>query len=268
MSYFVDKKILLTGASAGIGASTARLLAQRGAKLYLTARRLDRLEEIRAECLSLGSPLVEVAAHDLSIEGQGKIIVKECLALLGGLDILICNAGFGVFGPIEENSPDIMRRLWQVNIQSAYESIFESVQHFQKYREGHIVLTSSVLGKKGMPYASGYCATKFAQVGLGEALWGELSDQGISVTVICPGSTSSEFHAVATRSQGTPNPMKDFRQQPARLVAEALIRAIENRKREVHLTLGVRLLLALDRISPALSTSIMAWIGRSQLGSR
>ena len=259
------KIAVVTGASSGIGAATSRALARRGSRLFLVARRQEQLARVSQECLKEGAPRAVASTQDLSRPGEGERVVERCLQELGDLDFLICNAGYGIFGPAVATSPAQMSRIWQVNFQSAYESIHRVLPHFSQKGGGHIVLTSSVVGKKGMAFSAAYCATKFAQVGLGEALWGELRGTGIGVSVVCPGFTASEFHEVAERKMGTPGINRALNGQSPTIVAEAIVNAIANRRREIHLSAAGKVLLALDRISPALATRLMAWVGTREL---
>ena len=255
------KTAIVTGASSGIGEATALALAKRGSQLFLVARRREKLARVREECLRRGASRTIASAQDLSCPGEGQKVVERCLHELGDLDFLICNAGYGIFGPTEATSPAQMARIWQVNYQSAYESIHRALPHFSRKQGGHIVLTSSVVGKKGMAFAAAYCATKFAQVGLGEALWGELRGTGIGVSVVCPGYTATEFHEAAEHKIGSPGINRPLQGHSPEVVAQAIVNAIASRRRETHLTAAGKVLLALDRISPALSTRLMAWVG-------
>lgn len=264
-SYFGDatlvpEKVLITGASAGIGEATAYAFAAQGSELFLVARREDRLAQTAADCRQKGAPRVLYQAHDLSIPGQGCAIVRECLEALGGLDVLVCNAGYGVIGPVQDIPPGDMARIWQVNFQSGYESIHEALPHFLRQGKGHVVLVSSIIGKKGFPYSATYCATKFAQAGLGEALWGELRNHGIGVSVICPGFTATEFQEAAQRVGHTQKTQRSISGQSPDKVAQAIVKAVRRRHREVHLTWSGKLLLAIDRLSPELATRITAWV--------
>ncbi|MFQ5738614.1 MAG: SDR family NAD(P)-dependent oxidoreductase [Acidobacteriota bacterium] len=253
-------RILITGASSGIGEAAAYAFAQGRSRLFLVARRRERLRKIARICAEKGAPLAIGRAHDLSLPGEGKSIVQECLRELGGLDVLVCNAGYGLLGPIAEVSPQAMARVWQVNYQSAYESIHEALPYFLDQGRGHIALVSSIIGKKGMPFSGAYCATKFAQVGLGEALWGELKGTGVGVTIVCPGATATEFQPAAERPTGI-STGKVHGQDPAK-VASILVEAVLRRRREVHLTASGKFVLALDRVSPSLASHLMAWVGR------
>lgn len=240
------EKVLITGASAGIGWATAREFARQGSELFLVARRGDRLQELADECVRLGSPRAQVGIFDLSCPGRGAASTQAAEEALGGLDILVCNAGYGYWGPVTEVSADAMQRMWQVNYQSAYEAILTALPGFRERRSGHIVLVSSVIGRKAMPYSAAYCATKFAQVGLGEALWGELRDEGIGVSLIYPGYTETEFHQVSSPDKPRKRPIRG---QDPEQVARVLVRTVRRRKREVQVTGLGKFLLGLDRIS-------------------
>ena len=166
--------VLITGASAGIGEATAYAFAEQGSRLFLVARRAERLKTVAGACEKKGASAVAFSVHDLSRPGEGGKLVQKCLREMADLGVLICNAGYGIQAPVTETTPEMMSRIWQVNYQSAYESIYEALPYLLQKRQGHIILTSSILGKKGTPFSAAYAATKFAQVGLGESLWGEL----------------------------------------------------------------------------------------------
>jgi 3-oxoacyl-[acyl-carrier protein] reductase len=251
------ENVLITGASSGIGRATAHAFAKIGARLFLVARRGDRLREVADECKSKGAANVQVGSFDLSVPGAGEKLVEASLGGLGGLDILILNAGYGCFVPVSEYSSDQMARMWQVNYQSAYESIQGAIPFLKEKRSGHIVLVSSLLGKKGIPFSAPYCATKFAQVGLGQALWGELKEFGIGVSVICPGYTKTEFHEVAAAESQKEEVGRPMKAQGPDIVAAAILKAVRQKIPEIHLTWQAKLLLGVDRVSNALGRRLM-----------
>jgi len=257
-----EQTVLITGASAGIGEAVAYAFAERGSRLFLVARRSDRLKQVVETCEKRGASAVAFSVHDLARPGEGGEVVRGCLREMNDLGILICNAGYGIQAPVTETTPEMMSRLWQVNYQSAYESIHEALPYFLQKRRGHIILTSSILGKKGTPFSAAYAATKFAQVGLGESLWGELRGSGVDVTVICPGYTATEFHDVLEHGETRIKIKRPFKGQSPELVAAAMVNAVVRKRREVYLTLSGKALLLLDRISPSISTRIMAYVGR------
>ena len=215
------KKILITGASSGIGEAAAYAFAKLGCDLFLVARRSDRLAEVAAECERRGAAQTVCKEADLSVSDAGAAIVGDCLEALGGLEVAICNAGYGIIGPVFEVPAVDMSRIWQVNFQSAYETIYAALPHLLGQKRGHIVMVSSVLGKKAMPFSAAYSVTKFAQVALGESLWGELRGTGVSVSVICPGFTATEFHQAAKRTGSMAKLSRAFQGQSSEYVASA-----------------------------------------------
>lgn len=252
-------KILITGASSGIGEAVAYAFSDFKCQLFLVARRQEQLNRVAESCLQKGAAQVIRQKHDLSLSGQGTIIVQECLQALGGLDILICNAGYGIYGPTANISPDQMSRIWQVNYQSGYESIHAALPHFLSRREGHIVLVSSVIGKQAIPFSATYCATKFAQVGLGNAMWGELKEHGVGVSVICPGATATEFQESSHKVENQQSTSWGHAQNPM-VVARAIVQAVQHKKREIHLTTGGKILCFLERLVPSLTIHAITWI--------
>lgn len=254
------EKVLITGVSSGIGECTAYAFSTAQHSLYIVARREERLIQVAHACEAKGARRVVVRPSDLSVPGQGGAIVNDCIRELGGLDILICNAGFGIYGPIQEIPPEDMSRIWQVNFQSGYESIHAALPHFLKQDKGHIVLVSSIIGKKAFPFSGSYCATKFAQVAIGEALWGELKGTNVGVSIICPGYTSSEFQASARKTKSLQSMRRLGPGQRPEIVAQAIVDAIHQKKREVHLTLLGKLFCLLSRLFPNLVNHTLAWV--------
>jgi short-subunit dehydrogenase len=260
----MPEKVMITGASSGIGEALARVFAKEKAELYLTARRSDRLAALSEDCLRLGAARVSWQSRDLSVPGEGTAAVEDCLLKLSGLDILICNAGYGIYGAVVDVTPEQMARIWQVNYQSAYESIYAALPYLLKENSGHIVLISSIIGKKALPYSGTYSATKFALTALGETLWAELRDTGVAVTVVCPGYTTTEFQKEAVRARDMGARKHSLIGQTAEKVARITLRAIRGKRREVHLTLPGKLLLVIDRLSPGLSSRLAAYVGRRE----
>jgi short-subunit dehydrogenase len=253
-------RVLITGASSGIGESTAHAFSSSQYELYLTARREERLAQVAQACEAKGARRVVARSHDLGIAGQGSAIVRDCMEELGGLDVLICNAGFGIYGPMAETSPEEMAHIWQVNFQSGYESIYTALPYLLKQKKGHIVLVSSIIGKKAFPFSGSYCATKFAQVAVGEALWGELKGTNVGVSVVCPGYTASEFQASARKTESLRSMRRLGGGQSPENVAQAIVSAIRHKKREVHLTLLGQLFCVLSRLFPNLVNHVLAWV--------
>ncbi len=258
------RKVLITGASAGIGEAVAYAFAEEGCELFLVARRSKRLEQVANQCRRRGAPRAVWASYDLSQPGRGTALVDDCRRHLQGLDVVVSNAGYGVVGPVVEIPPEAVARIWQVNFQSGYETVYAALPRLIEQKSGHIVLVSSVIGRRAMPYSSAYCVTKFAQAALAESLWGELKGSGVGVSLICPGFTATEFHEAATRTESAQVASRPFRPDTADSVARSILEAVRRQRREVHLTGLGRLLIGLNRLSPALTARITAWVGRRQ----
>lgn len=191
------KTAVITGASSGIGRETALRLAAKGYTVIAAARRLDRLEELKAT-----SPNVVPMQVDLSEE---KDLEKFCLELSGlqePVSVLVNNAGYSIRGAIEDVPPDAVRRIFQVNVFSLIRVTQACLPGMRKARSGRIVNVSSMVGKFPFPMSGVYAATKHAVEGLTDALRIEVRPFGIRVVAVRPGFTATEFNEAATRMTG------------------------------------------------------------------
>jgi NADP-dependent 3-hydroxy acid dehydrogenase YdfG len=184
-----DPVFLITGASSGIGAATARRASEAGYRLVLAARRLDRLEELAAE---LGGPERALAVRcDVTEWPEQEEMVQRALDAFGQLDVAFANAGFGAKRGFLESTPGHWRSMVLTNVYGAALTIRATVPALKESR-GHLVLTSSVAGRRVVP-GSLYSATKWAVTGMGEAVRQDLNDTGVRVTLIEPGVVDTEF---------------------------------------------------------------------------
>src|SRR4051812_21766173 len=196
--------VIVTGASAGIGRALAEGLSARGARLALAARREDRLAELNR---SLGGRHL-VAATDVSIQSQCEALVRRTVEHFGRLDTLVCNAGYGFLRRVWETSAEEMRQIVQANVFGTTDCIRAAVpvmlsQEPRNGWRGQVVIVSSVVARRGLPYFGPYSATKAAQLALAEAMRVELRDRPIAVTSVHPIGTDTEFGDVsADRSEG------------------------------------------------------------------
>ncbi len=191
------QKILITGASSGLGAGMARAFAAKGRDLALCARRLDRLEELKAE-LTGRHPGITVAIGELDVNDheQVPVVFAELAAELGGLDRVVVNAGIGKGWPLGEGKLWANKATIETNLVSALVQIETALEMFKKSGSGHLVLISSVLGNKGVPgLKAAYAASKAGLTSLGESLRAEYTSGPIKVTVIEPGYIESEMTA-------------------------------------------------------------------------
>ncbi|HEX8465753.1 MAG TPA: SDR family oxidoreductase [Abditibacterium sp.] len=193
MSQKLNGKVaLITGASAGIGAASALALAEEGAKIVLTARRGDRLQELAAQIKELGSEAVFVIG-DVREEETAKQTVQMALDSFGRLDILLNNAGVGNYKDLVDTSAEDYDEMMDSNVRSTFLFTRHAVPIMKSQKSGTILMLSSMAGIYGFPGEAVYCATKFAQIGFAQALDKELREDGIKVGVICPGGVKTEF---------------------------------------------------------------------------
>ena len=184
-----DRVLLITGASSGIGAATARAAAREGWRLVLAARSIDRLEELAEE---LGGPGRAIAVQcDVCEWDQQQAAVAAALAQYGRLDAVFANAGFGAKRGFLNETPEFWREMILTNVYGAALSIRASIPALTESR-GHLLLTSSVAGRRVLP-GSLYSCTKHAVTAMGEAARADLDGTGIRVTLIEPGMTDTPF---------------------------------------------------------------------------
>lgn len=198
----------------------------------MCARRLDRLEAVAREVIAAGGMALPMTG-DVTSDADMQAFVTRTIERFGRLDVMVCNAGFGVYGAIDAIAPEQMRRVLDVNFMGTYYAARAALPHFRRQGTGHLVVVSSIVGKRGVPYVGAYAATKFAQVGLAECLRAELQGTGIHVTVVYPVSTETEFFSVMTRESGFATRASGPR-QTADDVAQAIAAAIERPVPEVY----------------------------------
>jgi len=259
----MSKVIAITGASAGIGRATALRLARGGASLALAARRRDRLDEVGAEISRLGGQALVVPA-DVTKEGDMTNLVARTIERFGRLDVMMANAGFGIYGDLEKVAPARMQRLLEVNYMGTYHAARAALPVFRRQAAGHLIVISSIVGKRGVPYMGAYAATKFAQDGLAQALRAELAGTGIHVTVVFPISTDTEFFGIMTRESGYAT-RADGPRQSADTVAEAIARAIDRPVPEVFPHRKSRGLVLLNAIAPGFCDRLVKRWGRKPI---
>jgi len=187
-----NKVALVTGASAGIGRASARALAGAGAKLVLTARRKERLEELKKEAAATGTEAVYVLG-DAREEKTAAKCVKAAFEAFGRIDILINNTGVGNYKNLLNTSAADYDEMMDTNVRSTFLFARHVVPLMLKQKSGTILMISSMAGVYGFGGEAVYCMTKFAQVGFAQALDRELRESGIKVGAICPGGVKTEF---------------------------------------------------------------------------
>ncbi len=192
--------VAITGASAGIGAAAARLLAAEGASVVLGARRVERLDATVAE---LGEQAAAVQM-DVRNPEDSRRLVSTAIERYGRLDALVANAGIGAYGGIMDLSDEQLAVMMDTNVAGTVWPIRAAVPRMIEAGGGDIVIVASVAGLRGGGDEAVYAATKYAQVGLAGGLDRELRAKNIRVSTICPGGTATEFAMGAGRTPDMP----------------------------------------------------------------
>lgn len=224
MTLIQDKIIVITGASSGIGAATARLLARSGATVVLGARRVDRLQQLVADIQADGGAAV-AHALDVSVREQVQDVIDRTVAAYGRVDVIINNAGVMPLSPLAALKVDEWDRMIDVNIRGVLHGIAAVLPQMQAQGHGQVINLASIGAHAVSPTAAVYCATKYAVWAISEGLRQE--SPSIRVTTISPGVTTSELAESISDTQGR-EAMRSFRATaiPAEAVARAIAFAI------------------------------------------
>ncbi len=193
------KTAIVTGASSGIGRSTALALAKDGAAVVVCARRADRLKKLVAEIIAKGGRALAVAADASNIADIDRLLNQALLWKDGRrkYDIVVVNAGRGLAGGLLQSDAAQWQELYDLNVLGAAHLMRQAGQYMVGRKAGHIVALGSVVGRNVSPFGSVYGATKFAVAALAEGLRREVGAHGVRVSLVMPGIVLSEFQAVA-----------------------------------------------------------------------
>jgi len=246
------KRILITGASEGIGRALALAAVKAGCRVLATARSNEHLETLAFEAsaiLGAGGSLEKVSA-DVTIPEHRQHLFDETRRLLGGLDILVNNAGVGASGQYLDLRPETMRAVFEVNLFAVAEMMRLFLPVLQLGVQPLIVNVSSILGRKGYPGLSVYCASKFAVQGLSDAVRAELSTTNVGILVVNPGPTDTDF--IGHELERDPQRITQGKRMPVDKVAQAILRAIKADKAELTLTAVGKMLVLASRFTPRL----------------
>jgi len=251
---------IVTGASSGIGRELALELARCGARVVLSARRQDRLEQVVDEIKGLGGESHSVAG-DITDAALRRQLLEAAESQFGGLDLLVNNAGIGAIGPFAKADESRLRQVMEVNFFAPAELTRGAIPLLQKGTRPIVVNVGSVLGHRAMPQKSEYCASKFAMHGLSDALRAELAEFGVHVLLVSPSTTDTEFFDAVIERQGD-LPSLTVAAASARSVARKTVRAIRGGRHEIILTPGGKLLVWADRLCPPLVNRLVARYGK------
>jgi NAD(P)-dependent dehydrogenase (short-subunit alcohol dehydrogenase family) len=250
---FQGKVVWITGASAGIGREMAREFSRLGADVALSARRVDRIEELAGELSSGGRRAIAVPC-DVTDESTVGAAAEKITAELGRLDVAVANAGFGVTGRLEEVPLADFRRQFDTNVIGVMATVQAALPHLRATR-GRLALVASVSGMLPTPKSGAYAASKYAVRAIGQTLAMELAGTGVSCTTLHPGFVASEISQVDNQGVFSAD-RKDNR--PAAFMwstdkaAKVMVGAIAARKREYVFTAHGKLGAWLGRHCPGL----------------
>ncbi len=232
-----NKVVIITGGTSGIGKAIALAFAKRGSSVVISGRNAETLQQAEQELKAFTPDILAIQA-DVSLENDCVRLINETLNRFGKIDILINNAGISMRALFNELDLDVLRKLMDTNFWGTVYCTRYAIQPLLKSK-GTIVGISSIAGIKGLPARSGYSASKFAMNGFLEALRIENLKTGLHVLICCPGFTASNIRNTALAKDGKvqgESPRDEAKMMQPEEVAEALIKAIEKRKRTLILT--------------------------------
>jgi NAD(P)-dependent dehydrogenase (short-subunit alcohol dehydrogenase family) len=249
----VEKVALVTGSSSGIGFETALLLSKSGFHTYASMRNLEKSKNI-TEIVNTENLPLRVIQLDVNDDISVKNAINKIIAENGRIDVLINNAGYGLFSPIEDITLDQVKEQFETNFFGVVRLVKEVLPVMRKQRNGIIVNVSSGAGRVAIPVSSAYVATKFALEGLSESMRYELKEFGINIIIIEPGVIRTNFvenmKTAGTRSRSE-SPYADLigrtlkgfgglmdNSSPPKLVAEAILNAITSKEPEIRYVVG------------------------------
>ncbi|HEY1603475.1 MAG TPA: SDR family NAD(P)-dependent oxidoreductase [Pirellulales bacterium] len=249
---------ILTGASSGIGRALAVELVRRKVRLVIVARRREELERLASELDPAGLHL-QIVVGDITDEAVRQAAIETALHHWWGLDLVINNAGIGARSRFVESSPERLRKIMEVNFFAPTELIRSALPQLKQGHTPIVVNVGSILGHRGLPRHTDYCASKFALRGLSESLRAELAPLGIDLLLVSPGRTETPFldHSLARDSVAWDN---EPAVSPA-YVARRIARAIECGRHEIVVNYRGQLLIWLNRLAPGLLDRILARYG-------
>jgi short-subunit dehydrogenase len=254
------RRIILTGASEGIGRALALALATRGARVALAARDRERLDSLAQECRARGGEALAIPT-DVTNQQDLEWLVNEAVKTFGGLDAVVHNAGITMWSRFDALADfSIFERLIEVNYLAPVRLTALALPHLRSSR-GLIVAVASLAGLTGVPERSGYAASKHAMIGFFDSLRIELAGTGVDVSVVAPDFVVSEIHKRAIGPDGEPlgaSPMMQAKIMTAENCAEHIVRAMEKRQRLLLMSTRGKLGRWLKLLAPSMIDRIAA----------
>lgn len=230
-----NKIVWITGASSGIGAELAKIYSHRGIKLILSSRNVRALERVKSECYYPEN--IKILPIDLNDFYVAPALVKKAYNIFGRIDILINNAGVSQRSLIVDTQFDVLKKLIEINYLGTVALSRALLPFFLKQGFGHYVVVSSVMGKYGSPFRSGYSAAKHALHGFFDVMRMEHQKDNINVTIICPGFVRTPIAMNSLKGDGSVLGVDDLATRKGLKVedfARKMIRSVDKKKWEVQ----------------------------------
>ena len=247
--------VWITGASSGIGAACACKYAAEGARLVLTSSSAERLEPVAQKCRTLGATEVVVLPYELGNPEGIEELTANAWSAVGGIDIVMLNAGISQRTNVEDTSMEMVRRIMEVNYFAPVAIAKAILPRMVERGGGKIAVTTSIAGRFGFPLRCGYSSSKFALYGFFETLQAEYYNAGIGVTIVCPGRVQTNISLYALDKGGKPHGVLDPGQKGgmgAERAAQIIVRAIAKGRREVLVGRKELLMVHIKRFFPGL----------------
>ncbi len=251
-----NKRVLLTGASSGIGKALAEELASQGARLALVARNREKIAELAQDLIKKGCEVIPIQA-DLTIAADREKVIAEITAKWGSLDLLINNAGIAASGHFSTSNEKILRDIFEINFFAPVELIRLAIPILSQGNDPVIVNISSMCGRKGIPAWPEYSASKFALCGITESLRGELQRFGIEILLMIPGLTKSNLRRNMIRCDAKMEIDLD-RGMEANDLAKGIIHSVLKDRSETVFGSDARWMLRMQRWFPRLLDRLLA----------
>ncbi|MEM9388951.1 MAG: SDR family oxidoreductase [Bacteroidota bacterium] len=254
------KVVWVTGASSGIGEALTYELAKKDCRLILSARRLEELERVKSSCSASSHANIAVLPLDLAAADSLKLTTEAAIRLFGHIDILINNGGISQRSLVKDTDLAVDRQIMEVNYFGTIALTKYLVPHFIDRNQGTFVVVSSLVGKFGTPYRSGYSASKHALHGFYDSLQAELYKNNIRVCMICPGFVKTEVSVNALTEKGEKLNKMDRAQangMPVDRCAQKIVSAVKKGKAEIYIGGKEKYGVFLKRFLPVLYRKVV-----------